>query len=96
MRGAPRRHSSEEQDCRNGNRKRERECPHIEPGIESGAAGKAAAGYIESAVELCAAGRIKVRDDDACAITAERQGRRAANARRGARHQRDFALKRPH
>lgn len=31
---------------------------HIEPGIESGAAGKAAAGYIESAVELCAAGSI--------------------------------------
>jgi 4-phospho-D-threonate 3-dehydrogenase / 4-phospho-D-erythronate 3-dehydrogenase len=31
---------------------------HIEPGIESGAAGKAAAGYIESAVELCAAGEI--------------------------------------
>src|SRR5205807_6885500 len=31
---------------------------HIKPGIESGAAGKAAAGYIESAVELCAAGRI--------------------------------------
>lgn len=30
----------------------------IEPGIESGAAGKAAAGYIESAVELCAAGSI--------------------------------------
>ncbi|MBD0370634.1 MAG: 4-hydroxythreonine-4-phosphate dehydrogenase PdxA [Pyrinomonadaceae bacterium] len=29
---------------------------YIEPGIESGAAGKAAAGYIESAVELCAAG----------------------------------------
>ena len=28
----------------------------IEPGIESGAAGKAAAGYIEAAVELCAAG----------------------------------------
>ncbi|HXS75533.1 MAG TPA: hypothetical protein VN753_05100, partial [Terracidiphilus sp.] len=27
---------------------------HIEPGIESGAAGKAAAGYIEAAVELCA------------------------------------------
>src|SRR5882724_12158606 len=27
----------------------------IEPGIESGAAGRAAAGYIESAVELCAA-----------------------------------------
>ncbi len=31
---------------------------HIEPGIESGAAGKAAAAYIESAVELCAAGSI--------------------------------------
>src|SRR2546430_10346425 len=31
---------------------------HIEPGIESGAAGKAAAGYIEAAVELCAAGSI--------------------------------------
>ena len=30
----------------------------IEPGIESGAAGKAAAGYIEAAVELCAAGII--------------------------------------
>lgn len=30
----------------------------IEPGIESGAAGKAAAGYIESAVELCAAGNV--------------------------------------
>ncbi|HET6861851.1 MAG TPA: 4-hydroxythreonine-4-phosphate dehydrogenase PdxA [Pyrinomonadaceae bacterium] len=30
----------------------------IEPGIESGAAGKAAAGYIEAAVELCAAGSI--------------------------------------
>lgn len=30
----------------------------IEPGIESGAAGKAAAGYIEAAVELCAAGNI--------------------------------------
>jgi 4-hydroxythreonine-4-phosphate dehydrogenase len=29
---------------------------HIEPGIESGAAGKAAGEYIESAVELCAAG----------------------------------------
>jgi 4-hydroxythreonine-4-phosphate dehydrogenase len=29
---------------------------HIEPGIESGAAGKAAAAYIEAAVELCAAG----------------------------------------
>jgi len=31
---------------------------HVEPGIESGAAGKAAAGYIEAAVELCAAGEI--------------------------------------
>jgi 4-hydroxythreonine-4-phosphate dehydrogenase len=31
---------------------------YIEPGLESGAAGKAAAGYIESAVELCAAGDI--------------------------------------
>jgi 4-phospho-D-threonate 3-dehydrogenase / 4-phospho-D-erythronate 3-dehydrogenase len=31
---------------------------HIEPGIESGAAGKAAAGYIESAVQLCAAGMV--------------------------------------
>jgi len=31
---------------------------HIQPGIESGAAGKAAAGYIEAAVELCAAGDI--------------------------------------
>ena len=31
---------------------------HIEPGIESGAAGRAAAGYIEAAVELCAAGSI--------------------------------------
>src|SRR5918995_3428243 len=30
----------------------------IEPGIESGAAGKAAAGYIEAAVNLCAAGEI--------------------------------------
>jgi 4-phospho-D-threonate 3-dehydrogenase / 4-phospho-D-erythronate 3-dehydrogenase len=30
----------------------------IEPGIESGAAGKAAAGYIESAVGLCAAGSV--------------------------------------
>lgn len=30
----------------------------VEPGIESGAAGKAAAGYIEAAVELCAAGTI--------------------------------------
>jgi len=28
----------------------------IEPGVESGAAGKAAGGYIEAAVELCAAG----------------------------------------
>ena len=31
---------------------------YIEPGIESGAAGKSAAGYIEAAVELCAAGCI--------------------------------------
>jgi 4-hydroxythreonine-4-phosphate dehydrogenase len=31
---------------------------HVEPGIESGDAGKAAAGYIEAAVELCAAGQI--------------------------------------
>ena len=31
---------------------------HVEPGIESGAAGKAAAGYIEAAVRLCAAGDI--------------------------------------
>lgn len=31
---------------------------HIEPGIESGAAGKAAAGYIEAAVQLCAAGSV--------------------------------------
>ena len=31
---------------------------HIEQGIESGAAGRAAAGYIEAAVELCAAGSI--------------------------------------
>src|SRR6266480_7406320 len=30
----------------------------IEPGIESAAAGKAGAGYIEAAVELCAAGSI--------------------------------------
>ncbi|HET6890819.1 MAG TPA: 4-hydroxythreonine-4-phosphate dehydrogenase PdxA [Pyrinomonadaceae bacterium] len=30
----------------------------VEPGIESGIAGKAAAGYIEAAVELCAAGSI--------------------------------------
>lgn len=30
----------------------------IEPGIESGAAGRAAAGYIEAAVELCAAGSV--------------------------------------
>jgi len=30
----------------------------IEPGIESGLAGKAAAGYIEAAVQLCAAGSI--------------------------------------
>jgi 4-hydroxythreonine-4-phosphate dehydrogenase len=31
---------------------------HIEPGIESGTAGKAAAGYIEAAVTLCAAGAL--------------------------------------
>ena len=31
---------------------------HVEPGIESGDAGKAAAGYIEAAVDLCAAGSI--------------------------------------
>ncbi|HEX8891410.1 MAG TPA: 4-hydroxythreonine-4-phosphate dehydrogenase PdxA [Pyrinomonadaceae bacterium] len=31
---------------------------YIEPGIESGTAGKAAAGYIEAAVKLCAAGAI--------------------------------------
>src|SRR5256886_13024043 len=31
---------------------------HIEPGIESGNAGKAAAEYIEAAVELCAAGSV--------------------------------------
>lgn len=31
---------------------------HIEPGIESGTAGKAAAGYIEAAVALCAAGSV--------------------------------------
>jgi 4-hydroxythreonine-4-phosphate dehydrogenase len=31
---------------------------HVQPGIESGAAGKAAAGYIEAAVQLCAAGDI--------------------------------------
>lgn len=30
----------------------------VEPGIESGAAGKAAAGYIEAAVQLCAAGSV--------------------------------------
>jgi 4-hydroxythreonine-4-phosphate dehydrogenase len=30
----------------------------IEPGVESGAAGKAAGGYIEAAVQLCAAGSI--------------------------------------
>lgn len=30
----------------------------VEPGIESGAAGKAAAGYIEAAVRLCAAGSV--------------------------------------
>jgi len=31
---------------------------YVEPGIESGAAGKAAAGYIEAAVQLCAAGSV--------------------------------------
>lgn len=31
---------------------------HVQPGIESGAAGKAAAGYIEAAVGLCVAGDI--------------------------------------
>lgn len=31
---------------------------YVEPGIESGVAGKAAAGYIEAAVNLCAAGSI--------------------------------------
>ncbi|PYS50194.1 MAG: 4-hydroxythreonine-4-phosphate dehydrogenase PdxA [Acidobacteria bacterium] len=31
---------------------------YIEPGIESGTAGKAAAGYIEAAVSLCAAGSV--------------------------------------
>src|SRR6202163_1290515 len=31
---------------------------HVEPGIESGSAGKAAAEYIEASVELCAAGAI--------------------------------------
>src|ERR671938_962349 len=31
---------------------------YIEPGIESGTAGKAAAGYIEAAVKLCAAGSV--------------------------------------
>jgi 4-hydroxythreonine-4-phosphate dehydrogenase len=31
---------------------------HVEPGIESDSAGKAAAEYIEAAVELCAAGKI--------------------------------------
>lgn len=30
----------------------------IEPGVESGAAGKAAGGYVEAAVELCAAGSV--------------------------------------
>ena len=30
----------------------------VEPGVESGVAGKAAAGYIEAAVELCAAGTV--------------------------------------
>ncbi|MCA1816776.1 MAG: 4-hydroxythreonine-4-phosphate dehydrogenase PdxA [Acidobacteria bacterium] len=32
---------------------------HVEPGVESGAAGRAAAEYIEAAVELCAAGSIE-------------------------------------
>src|SRR5678816_4339416 len=32
----------------------------IEPGIESGTAGKAAANYIEAAVELCAAGSLSL------------------------------------
>ncbi len=31
---------------------------HVEPGVESGAAGRAAAEYIEAAVELCAAGQV--------------------------------------
>jgi 4-hydroxythreonine-4-phosphate dehydrogenase len=31
---------------------------HVEPGIESGTAGKAAAGYIEAAVRLCASGDV--------------------------------------
>src|SRR5437764_13469085 len=31
---------------------------HVEPGVESGAAGKAAGGYIEAAVTLCASGSI--------------------------------------
>ncbi|HEX8072415.1 MAG TPA: 4-hydroxythreonine-4-phosphate dehydrogenase PdxA [Pyrinomonadaceae bacterium] len=31
---------------------------HVEPGVESGAAGRAAAEYIEAAVELCAAGQL--------------------------------------
>src|SRR5260221_11390201 len=31
---------------------------HVEPGIESGAAGKAAGGHIEAAVALCASGSI--------------------------------------
>jgi 4-hydroxy-L-threonine phosphate dehydrogenase PdxA len=31
---------------------------YVEPGIESGTAGKAAAGYIEAAVRLCAAGSV--------------------------------------
>src|SRR5205085_522535 len=31
---------------------------HVEPGVESGAAGRAAAEYIEAAVELCAAGSV--------------------------------------
>ena len=31
---------------------------HVEPGVESGAAGRAAAEYIEAAVELCASGQV--------------------------------------
>ncbi|HEX8179916.1 MAG TPA: 4-hydroxythreonine-4-phosphate dehydrogenase PdxA [Pyrinomonadaceae bacterium] len=31
---------------------------HVEPGVESGAAGRAAGEYIEAAVELCAAGQV--------------------------------------
>jgi 4-hydroxythreonine-4-phosphate dehydrogenase len=34
------------------------EAGHVEPGIESGVAGKAAASYIEAAVELCASGSV--------------------------------------